>query len=178
MKKKIVEYDETKKMLRLLRNLNEEFDNKKNNITKLNLTEAPEPNNDDVVKSNENLDDLMVINGVEVTVTSEDKDDLKFDTEDKNTISGMIDNFKSQVSQIVDFEPGLTIAEKQIRLDGQLTDQEIGFVYVAGVNGGMYLNTDMAQITPETVTIIEKLNKFQEVFKSTMEPLIDKLSNN
>lgn len=175
MKKRTNQYDETKRMLNLLRNINESTAFSKRAITEQTTPAEPaEPKKDE----KNSLDDVMVINDVEVTVVSKDKDDMKFEEDDKTAISGLIDNFKSQVSQIVEFEPGITIDEKQIRLDGQLTDNEIGFVYIAGVDGGLYVNLDMVEITPEILPLFDKLNKFTETYKTTMEPLVSKLTNN
>lgn len=174
MKKMLNEYDDTKKMLRFLRNLNE------SSFTNPNLIKEQDDKLPSVTdtKAEEPVDDLMVINDVEVTVVSDDKADMKFDEEEKNAISGLIDNFKTQVSQIVEFEPGITIDKNQIRLDGQLTDEEIGFVFIAGDNGGLYLNLDMVELDASILPILEKLQKFNETYKTTMEPIVNKLSNN
>lgn len=174
MKKMLNEYDDTKKMLKFLRNLNE------SSFTKTNLIKEQDDKLPSVTdtKAEEPVDDFMVINDVEVTVVSDDKADMKFDEEEKNAISGLIDNFKTQVSQIVEFEPGITIDKNQIRLDGQLTDEEIGFVFIAGDNGGLYLNLDMVELDTSILPILEKLQKFNETYKTTMEPIVNKLSNN
>lgn len=170
MKKKMNQYDETKHMLRLLRNLNESV-----SFAKVTIKEQTEP---ETQEKQETLDDVMVINDVEVTVVSKDKADMKFEEDEKTAISGLIDNFKTQVSQIVEFEPGITIDEKQIRLDGQLTDNEIGFVFVAGEGGGLYINMDMVELDKDLLLILDKLNKFNETYKTTMEPIVSKLTNN
>jgi hypothetical protein len=124
------------------------------------------------------MDDILVVNDVEVKLLSSDSEDMEIKDEQKNAISELVDNFRQQVSQIVDLDPGFTVAENQIRLDGTLTNEDINFVMIAGEEDGLYLNSDMLKIEEDTVLSIQKLVKFQETFKTTMEPLITQRSNN
>lgn len=163
MGKKTIGYDETKRMLNVLRNLNEE------NLYNTQQT-APETKNQ--------LSDVLVINDVEVKLISSDKADMEITEEQKQAISQLIDNFRQQVSQIVDFDPGLTLDEKQIRLDGNLPDEDFGFVFVAGDESGLYINADMTKLEEDVKVVFEKLMKFEEVFKTAMSPLITQRSNN
>lgn len=165
--KKYNSYDETKKMLNTLRKLNE-------NITSYKTIK--EQVDDTQVNAQKN--DLAVVNDVEVNINSSDESDLSLEQDDKNAISQIIDNFKQQVSKIVDFEPGITINQKQIRLDGTLSDFDIDFVLIAGEENGLYINADMLKIEQDTYIILEKLMKFEDVYKTAMEALIDKRNTN
>jgi hypothetical protein len=122
--------------------------------------------------------DITVINDVDINIISQDKSDLVLNDEEKSTISQMIDNFMSQVSQIVEFEPGITINEKQIRLDGKLTDEDIDFVFIAGEERGLYINADMLKLEQETLETLDKLIKYDESFKTAMESLINQRQRN
>lgn len=156
------QYDETKKMLNVIRNLQNKY-----------ITEQ-----DSDVPNSEMKDDISVINDVDVKFISSDSSDLQIDEEDKKIISQVIDNFKQQVSQIVEFEPGFTIKPNEIRLDGNIKDEEIIFTLVAGENDGLYINTNMSEVNDEFVDVVTKLKNFEKVFKTALEPLIDKLQNN
>lgn len=156
------QYDETKKMLNVIRTLQNNY--------------LAEQSND--VPDSEIKDDISVINDVDVKFISSDTSDLKMGEDDKQTISQVIDNFKQQVSQIVEFDPGFTIKPNEIRLDGNIKDEEIIFTLVAGENDGLYINTNMSEVNDEFVDVLTKLKNFQKVFKSSLEPLIDKLQNN
>ena len=114
-------------------------------------------------------DDVLVINDVDVKMNSSDSADMKLMDEQKNEISGIIDNFKQQVSQIVNFEPGFSIFPDQIRLDGTLTDEGVKFVFIAGKDGGVYVVADMLKLEQNVANTLEKLAKFNEVFKTSME---------
>ena len=164
------DYDYTKKMLNTLRNLTE------SKTSSRTLREQEEPQNPE--QSQQVTDDITVINDVDVKMLSTDEADMKLLDDQKTAISGLIDNFRQQVSQIVDFEPGITINERQIRLDGKLTDEDISFVFIAGEESGVYVNAEMLKVESETLVMMEKLVKFEETYKTTMEPMITQRDNN
>ena len=167
-------YDDTKKMLNTLRKLNESKTS--NNVLREQqevTSQTQEPQATQNQKS-----DFVVINDVEVKMLSTDEMDMELQEDQKNVISTLIDNFRQQVSQIVDFEPGMTINQNQIRLDGVLNDEDISFVFIAGEESGVYINADMLKLETQTGLMLEKLAKFEETFKTAVEPLITKRNNN
>lgn len=172
-------YDETKKMLNTLRKLNE------NKTLSNNLIKEDDQNKGSDVfgdfsktETSETNDDFTVINDVEVKILFTDRDDKTLKDDQKNQISGLIDSFKEQVSQLVEFDPGITINDNQIRLDGVLKDEDIQFVYIAGQDSGVYVIADMLKLETDTGNALEKLAKFEETYKTAMEPLITQRSNN
>jgi hypothetical protein len=171
-------YDATKKMLNTLRKLNESRFTSYN-LIKENDEFNQQPTDDTAEYPQEDVkNDITVVNDVDVKLMSGDDEDLKLMDDQKNAISSIIDNFRQQVSQIVDFEPGFTLTETQIRLDGVLTDQDIKFVLIAGEEAGVYINADMLKLENEIGMMLEKLAKFDDTFKSAMEPLITQRDNN
>ncbi len=159
-------YDETKQMLNKLRKLNESI----RNIKTIKEEENPINNKID--------DDVDVINDVDVKILSNDNMDMKLTDEQKNSISGLIDSFREQVSQLADLEPGLTINMNQIRLDGSIPNIDMNFVLITGEESGVYINADMLKVEDETLLTIEKLNKFQLIFEDTFNPIIRQRNNN
>lgn len=163
--KQISGYDDTKKMLNTLRKLNE------SRTSHNTLREQSEMNQPEVETQQDN-DEVSVINDVDVKIVSTDNMDLKIMDDEKSAISSIIDSFRNEVSQIADLKPGITITESQIRLDGNLTDEDLSFVFIVGDEPGLYLNADMLKIEDETVVSISKLVKFENTFKTTMEPML------
>lgn len=183
------DYDFTKVMLKTLRTLNESKSGKSTMNEQVGLTgPSQEQRNSDSVPPSSNKpdedvydkvnDDITVINDVDVKLLSSDNADMKLTDEQQASISGLIDNFRQQVSQIVDLDPGFTINMDQIRLDGTLTDDDVSFVLIAGNESGTYVNADMLKLEDETMVTLGKLLKFEETFKSTMEPIITQRNNN
>jgi hypothetical protein len=178
------EYDLTKNMLKTIRTLTESKSFNKSIINEQSQ-EQRNSNDQDIYKdmtnsqpSNDVDDDIMVINDVEVKLLSSDQADMSMNDQQKQVISTLIDGFRQQVSQIVEFEPGLTINMNQIRLDGTLTNEDISFVFIAGEENGVYINADMLKLEQNVADALEKLVKFEQTFISSMEPLITQRSNN
>ena len=159
-------YDETKRMLNTLRNLNESI----RNVKTLKEEEIPATEKMD--------DDVDVINDVDVKLLSSDNLDMKLTDNQKNTLSGLIDSFREQVSQIANLEPGITINPNQIRLDGSIPDVDINFVLISGDEPGLYINADMLKIENETLSTIQKLVKFQLSFEDAVNPIIRERNTN
>jgi hypothetical protein len=166
------EYDVTKNMLKTIRTITESKTSKKS------INEQIEGVTPEQASSQESKNDITVINNVDVKLNSADKLDLKINDQDKNAISQLIDGFSQQVSQIVEFEPGMTINQDQIRLDGYLPDEDVHFVFIAGKEGGVYINAEMLKLEQSVAAILEKLAKFEEIFKTSMEPLLKERYNN
>jgi hypothetical protein len=174
---KSTEYDQIKVMLNKMRSLNETKNIKSNFILEQNETsptsDSEEPPTDyDSDVSKEQYDNIEVINDVEVKLISTDKMDTELKQDEKTQISQLIDSFRQQVSQISELDPGITISEKQIRLDGTITEMEINFVLIAGEDSGLYLNNEMLSIEDETIEMFNKLLKFKQQFITGLEPLI------
>ncbi len=180
-KKLLNEYDTTKLMLNKLRKLNE---NRliENDFDFQQTGQEPQQNDstgsEDTNATKEQNSDFIVINNVEVKILSTDSNDMEMREEQKVAISNLIDNFKQQVNQIVDFDPGMTINQDQIRLDGSLQDQDINFVHIAGKDSGVYINAEMLKLETEVGNLLEKLVKFQTTFETSMAPLIQNRNEN
>jgi molybdopterin converting factor small subunit len=167
------EYDVTKSMLKTIRTLTESKTSNRS-INEVEEFESELP--DEATKEQKN--DVIVINNVDVKLLSTDEADMQLNDNQKTTISTLIDNFKQQVSQIAEFDPGITMNQDQIRMDGSLPDEDINFVFIAGVDSGVYINADMLKLEQDVATSLEKLAKFEITYKTAMEPLIQERSNN
>ena len=169
------EYDVTKNMLNTIRTLTES--KVSSNAINEQQTEFQTPQVNNTNDENQK-NDIDVINDVDVKLLSTDQNDLKLTDQQKTAISELIDGFKQQVSQIAEFEPGMTLTQDQIRLDGYLPDEDINFVFIAGKESGVYINADMLKLEQDVATSLEKLAKFEITYKTAMEPLIQERSNN
>jgi len=171
----MIGYDETKKMLNKLRQFNEY-----KNYSKTIREQIEDQNSEEEIqKSSENVkNDIIVINNVDVKLLSSDDMDMNLTEEQKISISNMIDSFKQQVTNLVDFKPGITINPNQIRMDGQVKDLDFKFTIVAGEESGLYLVSDMTQVTPQYIDVIGKFNKFYQTYISLMNKIIDERNNN
>jgi hypothetical protein len=154
---KINTYDETKKLLNVIRQFSS------NKVSSL-INEQIEQQ-----KSN-----ILNINGVDVKILFSDSTDKDINDEQKEKISNLIDDFKTQVSQLVEFEPGITINDKQIRLDGILTDynNKINFTLISGDESGLYIKSEMSLVNKDILELLNKLNNFNNLFKETFNNIL------
>lgn len=166
------EYDEAKKMLNVLRNLNTRYENR------MSLRED-ENEEDQYTDTRNQKNDIAIVDDVEIQINSSDESDLELDKETTDAISQMLTNLKSTVSQIIEFEPGMTINEDEIRLDGTITDKDISFVYIAGgKTQGAYVNANMLVLDKEVILLLGKVEEFFQTYVDSMNPLIIKRKNN
>ena len=179
MQKKIKnEYYVTRNMLKTIRTLTE------STTSKSLINEQSAEADDSLHKlpsdiATQNLKDgIEVVNDVDVKLLSTDKADMKLNDAQKQSISSIIDSFKNQVEQIVEFEPGFTISPDQVRLDGHLTDEDINFVLIAGKEEGVYINAEMLKLEQNVASVLEKLAKFQIGYQEAMDPLINQRKSN
>lgn len=173
-KRQITGYDDTKKMLNTLRKLNES----KTSYNTLREQSEPQQSQINPEATQTDGDEVTVINDVDVKLVSTDSADLKLMEDQKTAISGLIDSFRNEVSQIADLKPGITMNETQIRLDGSITDIDINFVYIVGDEPGLYINADMLNVNNEVLTELSKLLKFETTFKTSMEPMLRQRKTN
>lgn len=163
-------YDEIKGMLNTMRNVNKS----KTNLKRLFEQEEKQEQGDD----DRSVD---VINDVDVNIFSDDENDLNLTDEQRKSISEVIDNFKINVGNnfIVKFEPGFTIKQDQIRLDGSINEYDINFVFISGKDNGVYINSQMMKLDVNTGNILEKIVKFEkDVFSVIMSKIVGELNNN
>ena len=125
----------------------------------------------------EKVNNLVLNNNVEIKVHSSDQEDLNISDEEKNALNQLIENFKTQVSEIATFEEGFNIYTNSIRLDGSISE-DLGFVFIAGEDRGIYINSDMLMLNDETTVIIEKLNKFQHTFEDVVNEMMNTRKTN
>ena len=181
------DYDLAKRMLNRIREiqasvnpnrygiLKEQVTNDKENVIRTNdgiPPAEPEPDVDMDNETGEEQEDIAVINDVEIVIHSEDPEDLELKDEEKNNISQLIDEFRTEVSEIVEFDK-LHIYPDNAKLEGKIGDANLGFTLSAGNDTGIYLsNASMMKVDDDTMDVINKLKTFQPKFVNTINNLL------
>lgn len=128
-------------------------------------------------EEDEKLFNLVLNDNVEVKIHSTDQEDLSLSEEEKGSLNQLIQNFKSQVSELANFEEGFNVYVDSVRLDGTI-ENDLSFVLIAGNERGLYLNANMLKIEAETVETISKLEKFQHTFEDVVIEIMNNRKNN
>jgi hypothetical protein len=169
MSNKKSQYDEIKGMLNVLR--------KMNSTTNGTLREQVEmstqqPQQQMAQSGGQENEDFTVINGVDIQVHSEDSQDLAINDNEKGLISKLIDDFKAEVSELVEFGK-LNIYTDSAKLDGKISGRNIEFTLSTGDDNGVYLsNASMLKIDDETMETLQKLKTFEDKFAGSINDLI------
>jgi len=115
--------------------------------------------------------DFAVINDVEVVIHSEDPEDLELNDEEKGQISQLIDDFRSEVMETVQFDK-LDIYETSAKLGGKIGEIGLMFTLSTGDDTGLYISGQMLKIDENSLMIFEKLGAYQLKFSSTINDLL------
>ena len=136
-------------------------------------TAEPEETNgnkeDDVVKTDKSKG--YRISGGIIVIHGKDKSDLQLTTDDKKAFQETMDDFVSEVSEIVDFNK-LNLYSNNVEWSGKITELDVEFFYSIGENNGVYINGDMIQLDEQLVELTNKLKSFFEKFKSKWAKVI------
>lgn len=131
-----------------------------------------------IPQTTEKSDYIVLDDGVEVNVHTADKDDLKFTDEEKNSLNTLIQNFKTNVSNLVKITT-IHIYEDSARMEGEIIDYDLTFTFITGDQKGLYIKgEELLKVTQEFLDVLDKLNKFSDTFNTTLNNLIsDRLNN-
>lgn len=169
-------YDQIKGMLNTMRN----FTHKTYQPIREQIETSPQSTNNtqpEQPTGHEN-NDVMVINNVDVVVNSADPQDFTFSDDEKGKISQLIDDFRTEVSELVDFGK-LIIYPNSSKLDGKIGNINLGFTLSAGDDEGLYLsNASFLKIDDTSLDVINKLKMFGDKFSSILNEMLSNRKEN
>ena len=136
-------------------------------------TAEPEETNgnkeDDVVKTDKSKG--YRISGGIIVIHGKDKSDLQLTTDDKKAFQETMDDFVSEVSEIVDFNK-LNLYSNNVEWSGKITELDVEFFYSIGETNGIYINGTMTKIDDDYLEFLNKLKQYYEKFKSKWSRVI------
>ena len=121
-------------------------------------TEDDEESKDDVKQAYRISGGILVLHGKEQT-------DLELTTDEKITFQETMDEFVTEVSDLVDFNK-LNIYPKNVEWSGKIIDFDIDFFFTIGEENGVYINSKMVKTDEKFVEFLNKLQTYYEKFKS------------
>jgi hypothetical protein len=111
------------------------------------------------------------ISGGLMTINGKDKKELQLTTDDKTAFQESMDEFVSEVSDLVDFNT-LNLYPNNVEWSGKIQDLDIEFFFSIGETNGVYINGDMININDEFVEFNTKLRAYYEKFKAKWSKVI------
>lgn len=129
-----------------------------------------EGENEDIVKKTEKKRSYRVSGGI-IVIHGRNKQESQLTTDDKKAFQETMDEFVSEVSELVDFNK-LNLYDNNVEWSGKITELDVEFFYSIGENNGIYVNGTMIKIDDEYLDFLVKLRKYYEKFKSKWSKVI------
>ena len=101
---------------------------------------------------------ILVLHGKEQT-------DLELTTDEKIAFQETMDEFTTDVSDMVDFNK-LNVYSNNVEWSGKLIEYDIEFFFSIGEENGVYINGEMMKTDDEFIAFLTKLQQFYQKFKS------------
>ena len=101
---------------------------------------------------------ILVLHGKEQT-------DLELTTDEKIAFQETMDEFVTEVSDMVDFNK-LNVYSNNVDWSGKLIEYDIDFFFSIGEENGVYINGEMLKTDNEFLSLLNKLKNYYEKFKS------------
>jgi hypothetical protein len=130
---------------------------------------------DDEVQENGEMDNNYKqsyrVSGGVININGDDKKQTDLTTEDKRIFQETMDEFVSEVSDLVNFNP-LNVYSNNVDWSGVVVDFDTEFYFTIGESNGIYVSNEMTQVDENYLDFINKLQTFYEKFKSKWAKVI------
>jgi hypothetical protein len=107
---------------------------------------------------------ILVLHGTDST-------DIQLTTDDKIAFQESMDEFVTEVAEIVDFNK-LNVYENNVEWSGKITELDLEFFFSIGESKGVYINGTMIKLDDDFLEFISKLQTYYEKFKSKWSKVI------
>lgn len=132
---------------------------------KINVAKSVEDTIEDDTEPEEDKSQGYRISGGVLVLHGKDKTDLELTTDEKQAFQETMNEFVSEVSDLVDFNK-LNVYPNNVEWSGKIIDLDIEFFFSIGEENGIYINGDMIKTDEEFLETINKLKTFYEKFKA------------
>lgn len=111
------------------------------------------------------------ISGGILVLHGNDKTDTQLTTDDKIAFQESMDEFISEVAEIVDFNK-LNVYPNNVEWSGKIAEMDLEFFFSIGESKGVYINGTMIKLDDDFMEFITKLQTYYEKFKSKWSKVI------
>lgn len=133
--------------------------------TKYNVPSAVEDEIEDNEPKKNEFEQAYRISGGILTIHGDSTKDTEITTDDKKAFQETMDEFVSEVSDLVNFKQ-LNVYKDNVDWSGKIVDFDIDFYFTIGESNGLYISGDMVKVDENFLDSINKLQTYYEKFKS------------
>jgi len=137
---------------------------KKINVGK-SIEDDIEDNEREIEPSSKDVKQAYRISGGILVLHGKDQTELELTTDEKIAFQETMDEFVSEVSDLVDFNK-LNVYPNNVDWSGKIIDFDVEFFFSIGEESGIYINGDMIKTDENFLEFMTKLKTFYEKFKS------------
>lgn len=99
------------------------------------------------------------------------KADLQLTTDEKNAFTSSMDEFRTQVAELVDFGK-LNVYHDNVEWNGKILENDLEFFFTVNEPNGLYINGQMIKIDEEYLEMVGKLQSYYEKFKNKWSKIV------
>lgn len=113
---------------------------------------------------------FRVLNNI-IVLHGKTKADLQLTTDEKNAFTSSVDEFRTDVAELVDFGR-LNVFHDNVEWSGKILENDIEFFFTINEPNGIYINGQMIKIDQDYLETINKLQAYYEKFKNKWSKIV------
>lgn len=113
---------------------------------------------------------FRVLNNI-IVLHGKTKADLQLTTDEKNAFTSSVDEFRTDVAELVDFGR-LNVFPDNVEWSGKILENNIEFFFTINEPNGIYINGQMIKIDQDYLETINKLQAYYEKFKNKWSKIV------
>ena len=129
-----------------------------------------EKDSDEIGVKTDKLKTYKVLGNV-IILHGKTKADLQLTTDEKNAFTSSMDEFRTQVAELVDFGK-LNVYPDNVEWNGKILEIDLEFFLTINEPNGLYINGEMIKIDEEYMEMVGKLQSYYEKFKNKWSKIV------
>jgi len=148
----------------------EQFETDEVEIDDINIDEKPKKDSDEIGVKKDKQKAFRVLNNI-IILHGKTKADLQLTTDEKNALTSSVDEFRTDVAELVDFGD-LNVYHDNVEWKGKILEINLEFFFSINEPNGLYIKGDMIKIDQDYVEMVSKLQSYYEKFKTKWSKIV------
>ena len=139
-------------------------------IDTIDVEKKPKKDSDDIGVKKDKQKAYRVLNNI-IILHGKTKADLQLTTDEKNALTSSVDEFRTDVAELVDFGD-LNVYHDNVEWKGKILENDLEFFFSINEPNGLYIKGDMIKIDQDYMETITKLQSYYEKFKTKWSKIV------
>ena len=139
-------------------------------IDTIDVEEKPKKDSDEIGVKKDKQKAYRVLNNI-IILHGKTKADLQLTTDEKNALTSSVDEFRTDVAELVDFGD-LNVYHDNVEWKGKILENDLEFFFSINEPNGLYIKGDMIKIDQDYMETITKLQSYYEKFKTKWSKIV------